>query len=54
MKKVITNKKSNNFQDKLFRKMSADKRIKLAFNLSEFCFKLNQLNKNNGTRKAII
>ncbi len=40
-------------QDEIFRKMSADKKIKLASALSMFCLKLNTLNaRNNQSSKT--
>jgi len=49
-KKHKTNK-GQEVQDEIFRKMSASEKIKLASDLSSFCLKLSQLNKN-GNRKT--
>ncbi len=49
---MTNEKQSEYFQDKIFKKMSAEKRLKLAFELTMFCLKLNKLNKNNGARKV--
>ena len=48
-----TNNKNNknNKQDDVFRKMTAEKKLKLASELTMFCLKLNRLNENNRTRK---
>jgi len=43
MKKV---KNPQEIQDRIFRKMSADKKIKLASELSMLCLELNKLGKN--------
>ncbi len=42
---------AQNRQDEIFRKMSAEKKIKLASELTKFCFKLNRLNGNYKPRK---
>lgn len=39
-------------QDEVFRKMTADKKIKLSSELTLFCLKLNQLHGNNKSRKT--
>jgi hypothetical protein len=39
-------------QDEIFRKMTADKKIKLCSGLIVFCLKLNQLHGNNQSRKT--
>jgi len=39
-------------QDEIFRKMSADRKIKLTSGLASFCLKLNSLNGNNKSRKT--
>ncbi|PJC47631.1 MAG: hypothetical protein CO034_01765 [Parcubacteria group bacterium CG_4_9_14_0_2_um_filter_35_11] len=39
-------------QDEIFQKMSANKKIKLASELTLFCLKLNSLNGNNKSRKT--
>ncbi len=46
MKKKYQNKTAQEIQDDIFKKMSADKKIKLASNLSKFCLKLNKINGN--------
>jgi len=38
-------------QDDIFRKMSVEKKIRLASDFSSFCLKLNRLNKH-GNRKS--
>lgn len=48
MKKKIT---AQEIQDNIFRKMSADKKIKLVSKLTMFCLKLNRLNGNYRSRK---
>ena len=40
------NKTAQDIQDGIFRKMSADKKIKLSSELAAFCLKLNSLNGN--------
>ncbi len=39
-------------QDKIFKKMPAEKKIHLVSELSSFCLKLNSLNGNLKSRKA--
>ena len=39
-------KKPEEIQDEIFRKMPANKKIRLVFGLSSFCLKLNSLNGN--------
>jgi hypothetical protein len=39
-------KNAQEIQDRIFRKMSADKKIKLAAELSMLCLELNKLGKN--------
>jgi len=46
MRKKYKNKTAQEIQDEIFKKMSADKKIKLASSLSKFCLKLNQINGN--------
>lgn len=46
------NKSAQDRQDEIFRKMSADKKINLASDLSMFCLKLNRLNGNNKSTNA--
>lgn len=41
-----TKKNPGEIQDEIFRKMSAEKKIRLVFDLSSFCLKLNSLNGN--------
>lgn len=41
-----TNKKAQDMQDEIFRKMSAEKKIKISAELADFCLKLNNLNGN--------
>ena len=51
--RVMTKIKSvQEIQDELFRKMSAEKKIKLAAELSLFCLKLNRLHGNSKSRKT--
>ena len=50
MKKV--KKTAQEMQDEIFRKMSADKKIRLTSELASFCLKLNSLNGNNRSRKT--
>ena len=49
---VRTNKRAQEIQDEIFRKMSADRKIKLSSELTSFCLKLNSLNGNNKPRKT--
>jgi hypothetical protein len=51
MNKSNTKENTNSKQDKIFRKMSAEEKFKLASELTMFCFKLNKLNGNHRTRK---
>ena len=44
-------KTAQEVQDNIFRKMSAEEKIKLTSEFSSFCLKLNKLNKY-GNRKA--
>ena len=47
------NKKlAQEIQDEIFRKMTADKKIQLAFAMSSFCLKLNHLNGRNKSIKT--
>jgi len=46
------NKTAQDIQDEIFRKMSADRKIKLSLELSDFCLKLNSLNGNIKPRKT--
>jgi len=39
-------------QDEIFRKMSAERKVKLSSELTSFCLKLNSLNGNNKSRKT--
>lgn len=52
MNRENTKNNKNNKQDDIFRKMSAEKKFKLASELTMFCLKLNKLNANNRTRKV--
>jgi len=45
-------KSAQEIQDEIFRKMSANRKIKLASDLTMFCLKLSRLNANNRTRKT--
>lgn len=45
-------KSSQEIQDKIFQRMSATKKIKLASDLTMFCLKLNRLNENNKSRTS--
>ena len=51
MNRRNTKNNNNNKQDDIFRKMTAEKKLKLASELTMFCLKLNKLNENNRTRK---
>jgi len=51
-KNAKTEKLAQEKQDKIFQKMSASKKIKLASELALFCLKLNRLNGNNKPRKT--
>lgn len=61
MKRTLSSKSKKNqpvfynqdVQDKIFRKMSAEKKIQLVSEFSTFLLKLNQLNKRNGIRRII-
>lgn len=44
-------KTAQEIQDDVFRKMPAEKKLRLAFELSSFCLKLNSLNGNIRSRK---
>jgi len=44
-------KTAQEIQDEIFRKMPAEKKIKLTCELSSFCLKLNSLNGNIKPRK---
>lgn len=43
-------KTAQEIQDEIFRKMSADKKVKLASEISMFCLELNKLGKNEDNR----
>ncbi len=51
MEKVKKNS-AQEIQDEIFRKMPADKKIKLTFAMSNFCLKLNDLNGRNKSIKT--
>ncbi len=51
-KKNKKQKTAQERQDEIFRKMSADRKVKLTSELSSFCLKLNSLNENNKPRKT--
>ena len=54
MRSIKNQKKSTQEkQDILFRKMSAEKKIRLASNFFDFAKMLNKLGNNYGTRKII-
>lgn len=45
-------KTGQDLQDEILRKMSVDKKIKLASALSVFCLKLNRFHENNKSRRT--
>ena len=47
----MTPKRAQEIQDEIFRKMSAEKKIRLVLDFSEFCLKLHKLAKH-GERKT--
>jgi len=49
--KLITSKRAQEIQDKIFKRMSVEKKIKLALNFSDFCLELHNLAKY-GKRKT--
>lgn len=49
---LVRGKSAQEIQDEIFRKMSADKKIKLTFAMSNFCLKLNNLNGRNKSVKT--
>ncbi len=49
---IKINKTAQEVQDEIFRKMSAERKIKLSLELASFCLKLNSLNGNNKPRKT--
>lgn len=51
-KSKIKEGEARDLQDKIFRKMPASKKIKLASELTMFCLKLNRLNGNRKPRKT--
>ncbi|MDP2855951.1 MAG: hypothetical protein Q8N90_02385 [bacterium] len=55
MKKIKTSKKINktqDLQDEIFNRMSADKKIAISLQLAKFCLKLNNFNGNYRPRKT--
>ncbi len=42
---------THNVQNNIFRKMSAEKKVKLTSQLAHFCLKLNNLNDKNSSRE---
>ncbi len=46
------NRSPQEIQDEIFRKMSAEEKIRLVSDLSSFCLKLNSLNGNIKPRKT--
>ncbi len=46
------NKTGQEIQDEIFARMSADKKIKLASELTMLCLKLHNLSENSKSRKA--
>ncbi len=53
MKKIKKKRKTaQDIQDDIFRKMSAERKTKLSFNLTNLCLKLNSLNGNFRARKT--
>ena len=51
-KNIKTKKTAQDMQDKIFRKMPAEKKIRLSLELTSFCLKLNSLNGNIKSRKT--
>jgi len=49
----ISVRRAQDKQDEIFRKMSANKKIKLSSGLTMFCLKLNKLGGNYKPRKII-
>lgn len=49
---IKINKRAQEIQDEIFRKMSAERKIKLSSELTSFCLKLNSLNGNIKPRKT--
>jgi len=50
--KKETRKTAQERQDEIFRKMSAERKIKLSSELTSFCLKLNSLNGDIKSRKT--
>lgn len=50
--KKYKGKTGQEIQDEIFRKMPANKKIKLASELTMLCLKLNNLNENSKSREA--
>jgi len=51
-KNIKIKKTAQDIQDEIFRKMPAEKKIRLALELTSFCLKLNSLNGNIKSRKT--
>ncbi len=51
-KNIKTKKTAQDMQDEIFRKMPAEKKIRLALELTSFCLKLNSFNGNIKSRKT--
>ena len=55
MEKLKKKKKTvQEIQDDIFRKMPADKKVKLSCELTELCLKLNSLNGSSKPRKTSL
>lgn len=53
-KKNIKKKTPQEIQDDIFRKMSAEEKIKISCELTELCLKLNSLNGKSKSRKTSL